>query len=606
MVDKAITTAEINKAISRQGERSGVIKIGGLGGQDAVAVGLAKELELHVIGDAGDFLGALNLKAVITMEGNAGNYAGDNMAGGGIIINGDAGKGAGAYLHGGIMVIRGNAGHAAGIGKKEGTILINGNAGNDVGLLQSGGSIIVCGNAKNRIGHLMTGGEIFLGGKADSIGENLKILRPNEEDNNKLRIYFEHYGIEGDVSRFKKIVPRDADFFPTLPMKVKTRPARSFFDSISIPCASIYSPLPMDFDFDLDASSTSMTVGEGRVRKPLSSPLPLLIDLPLNGLVDPPLKGRMTELFQKEGIPYIRGLGKIHEGESESIRKGAKYLICWSPGREGISLDGLLNSSGVVVDMASGIGTHLGATYLAKDDIESMGAVGLDPKVRGPTPYRHLDMNSMKELKKHLLLIKEVTGYAIPVLIRMEAGHVMEDLRLALKAGADSVIIKTAEPRESNIGSDMRTSYPTLGIFPIIRRVKKELVSLADIPVGIEMEISKGTDLVIALALGADFIVLKTDHLFRCGKCNECEEGNICRALASCIPETDDREISMDEFSDRMESIRREALEVLVGLSMSSIKGISPDLLYTSEYSIAANCGIILAGYNRKLPMWSH
>ena len=606
MVDKAITTAEINKAISRQGERSKVIKIGGLGGQDAVAVGLAKELELQVIGDAGDFLGGLNEKAIITLEGNAGNYAGDNMTGGGIIVNGDAGKGVGAYLHGGIMVIGGNAGHAAGIGKKEGTVLIKGNAGNDVGLLQSGGSIIVCGNTKNRIGHLMTGGEIFLGGKADSIGENLKILRPTEEDNNKLKIYFEHYGIEGDVSQFKKIVPRDADFFPTIPMEGRRRPVRSLFDSISIPRASIYSPLPMDYDFDLDASSTSVTVGEGRVRQPLSSPLPLLIDLPLKGLIYPTLKGRMAELSQKEGIPYIRGLGRIDEDERENIGKGAKSIVCWSPGREGISLDGLLNSSGVVVDMASGIGNHLGAAYISKDDIGSMRAVGLEPKVRGPTPYRHLDMNSMKELKKHLLLIKEVTGYAVPVLIRMEAGHVMEDLKLALRAGADSVIIKTPEPCESNNGSDMRTSYPTLGIFPLIRKLKKELVSLADIPVGVEMEISTGTDLMIALALGADFIVLRTDHLFRCGKCTDCKEGKICNALAPWVPETDEREISMDGFTDRMESIKRETMEVLVGLSMSSIKGISPDLLYTTEYSIAANCGIKLAGYNRKLPMWSH
>ena len=606
MVDKAITTAEINKAISRQGERSRVIKIGGLSGQDAVAVGMTKELELQVIGDGGDFLGALNLKAVITLEGSAGNYAGDNMAGGGIIINGDAGKGAGAYLHGGIIVIRGNAGHAAGIGKKEGTILIKGNAGNDIGLLQSGGSIIVCGNTKNRIGHLMTGGEIFLGGKADSIGENLKILRPTEEDINKLKIYFEHYGFDSDVSRFKKIVPRDTDFFPTPTMNQCTRGSQSVFDSISIPRASIYSPLPMDYDFDLDAASTVLTIGEGRVKQPLTSPLPLLIGLPLNGLIYPALKGRMAEFSQRESIPYIRGLGIIHEEERENIEKGARSIVCWSPGREGISLSGLLNSSGVIVDMESSIGTHLGATYLSENNIEFMKAVGLDPDVRGPTPYRHLDMNSMKELKKHLLLIKEVTGYAIPVFIRMEAGHVMEDLKLALRAGADSVIIKTPESCESVKGNDNRTSYPTLGIFPIIRRVKKELVSLGNIPIGIEMEISTGTDLVIAMALGADFIVLRTDHFINCGKCGNCKEGKICCALSPLIPDTDERAISMEGFADRIESIKRETLEVLVGLSMSSLKEISPDLLYTAEYSTAASCGIKLAGYNRKLPMWSH
>jgi len=118
MVDKAITPVEINRAIRKQSRKSKVIKIGGLSGQDSIAVGMDEELELMVIGEAGDFLGALNEKAVITMEGKAGNYVGDCMRGGGIIVNGEVGNGAGAYLSGGIVVIRGNAGNGAGVANR--------------------------------------------------------------------------------------------------------------------------------------------------------------------------------------------------------------------------------------------------------------------------------------------------------------------------------------------------------------------------------------------------------------------------------------------------------------------------------------------------------
>ena len=106
MEDKVSRTNEINKAILKQMEVSTKIKIGGAGltGQDNIAVGLQKEIELIVEGEAGDFFGALNSQAILNLNGNVNRFLGDCMSGGGIIVSGNAGFGVGSYLSGGIIV----------------------------------------------------------------------------------------------------------------------------------------------------------------------------------------------------------------------------------------------------------------------------------------------------------------------------------------------------------------------------------------------------------------------------------------------------------------------------------------------------------------------
>ena len=610
MAEKVITTTDINKAIARQSEKSKIIKIGGLSGQDAVGVGIDKELELLVIGDAGDLFCALNDKAVITLEGNTVNYVGDNMSGGGIIIKGNAGDGVGAYMKAGIVVVMGGAGDAVAAGNRFGTIIIAGDAGSDVALLQSGGNVIICGNVKKRLGHLMTGGAIFLGGKAESIGENLKVLRTSDEEKKKLKIYFEHYGIKSDTESFTKVVTKDGRRFSTIFPVIDNLHKSDCLDSISVPSAVLYSPVPMDYNYEFGPKATEISIGKERVGKPLTSSLPLIIDLPLNGLIYSEFKGEISRLSSKVNIPYLHGLGAYGKLEESEMEKGAKPLACWSPGREGICRETLRKSSGIVVDISSGFYSPTGAGYITEYDEELIKGLGLEPKEYGPTPYRHLDMNSVKDLKNHISMLKELTEYTIPVIIRIEAGRVYQDLKLAVRAGADSVIINTYPASFGGNEEIIETGYPILGMFPTIRRIKKELAADGDILIGIEFDITRGIDLVRALALGADYILLRTQNILRCGKCNGCISDKVCKSISPVIPGTaisgEEKRDLIDRLQNTIDSLHVEIRRVLVSLSVSSIHGLSHDLLYAEDYNTAAIAGIKLAGYNKKLPMWLH
>ncbi len=604
MAETAMTTADINKAISQRSTESRVIRIGGLTGQDAVAVGIDEDLELQVIGAAGDFFCALNAKAVITLEGNAGNYAGDNITGGGLIINGNAGKGAGANLGHGIVVIKGNAGNSLGIGNRSGTIIVKKNAGNDTGLLQSDGYIIICGNVKKRLGHLMSGGAIFLGGKAESLGDNVKVLSLNDVDKKRLKIYFEHYGIERDPDTFKKIMARDENAIPLLTPRMVKADNEGALSNIVNPPAVLYSPASMDFDYASGQDATVVNIGKGRVKEPLSLPVPIIMDTPLEGIVRVGIKEQFSRLSTKLGIPYIHGAGNYSTAEIEETGKGAKMISCWTPGREAMSAKMLKASSAVIVDISSGMDTMIGAGYYSPESEETNTTDGSSS--RWLVPQRHLDMESVNDLKKHLLLIREITGYRIPVIIRMEAGHIYQDLKLALKAGADSVILREAGVFRK-IDQLMRNSYPVMGIFPVIRKVKRELSLKDDITIGIEMKY-RGPDLAKTIALGADYTVLPTADIIGCHECINCNSGKICQGLSHIIPgsKTGYGEITLKALENEIRKLESELRKELISQSLSSVSGLSHRLLYTSDYNTAALTGIKLAGYGRKLPMWSH
>jgi len=216
--EKVSRTNEINKAIHKQMEVSTKIKIGGAGltGQDNIAVGLRKEIELIVEGEAGDFFGALNSTAILNLNGNAERFVGDSMSGGGIIINGHAGFGVGSYLGGGIIVIRGDCADNIGQMKKGGVIIVDGSVGDNAGYLQSSGEMIITGSAGDGVGENLIGGSIYISGDYGSLGKNTRIAEMELTDINLLDTYFNHYGIASKATTFTKIVPRSGDLFSSV------------------------------------------------------------------------------------------------------------------------------------------------------------------------------------------------------------------------------------------------------------------------------------------------------------------------------------------------------------------------------------------------------
>jgi glutamate synthase domain-containing protein 3 len=205
MAETIYSTKDINKAIRTQTKKGASTRIEGLTGQDCIAVGLKNDSKITIIGEAGDYFGALNDGTTLLLKGNSGRFLGDTMITGTIVVNGNVHHGAGTNLLGGEIIIKGNAGSKVGAGMKGGSIIIHGDAADEIGMQLYNGDIIVTGNAGKNIGSSMTGGTIFINGKVGDLGKNVKSEKPNKNDKLKLTNYLTEQNISGEF-KFKKII----------------------------------------------------------------------------------------------------------------------------------------------------------------------------------------------------------------------------------------------------------------------------------------------------------------------------------------------------------------------------------------------------------------
>jgi glutamate synthase domain-containing protein 3 len=204
MAETIYATRDINTAIRAQIKKGAATRIEGLSGQDNIAVGLETETKITIIGNAGDFFGALNAGPSLLLKGNSGRFLGDTMKEGSIIADGTAGDGVGTHMTGGLILVKGRCGSKVGAGMKGGAIIIDDDVGDAVGLYLVRGDIIVTGNTGKNVGMNMLGGSIFVNGKVGGLGENAKLQKPNKADKIRLTRYLNEQKVHGEF-KFKKV-----------------------------------------------------------------------------------------------------------------------------------------------------------------------------------------------------------------------------------------------------------------------------------------------------------------------------------------------------------------------------------------------------------------
>lgn len=124
---------------------------------------------LHVVGNAGDELGACMTGGEIRVSGNAGDYLGSGMRGGAIKVTGNTGDfTAGALPHAalgmrdGVICVGKTVGIRAGDRMRRGLLVVNGDAGRYCGSNLIAGTIVIIGQTAPGIGTGMRRGTILL------------------------------------------------------------------------------------------------------------------------------------------------------------------------------------------------------------------------------------------------------------------------------------------------------------------------------------------------------------------------------------------------------------------------------------------------------------
>lgn len=191
---------ELNQKIFeavRAGEKS--IRVKNVNGQRYVGDGLAagQDVEIELLGTAGNDLGAFMNGLTIRVKGNAQDGIANTMNSGRIYVHGDAGDALFYGMRGGEVYIRGDVGYRVGIHMKEymkeiPKAVIGGCAGDFFGEYMAGGYLVLLGlNASpekpitgDYIATGMHGGRIYIRGQVnpDHLGKETRPFELDAED----------------------------------------------------------------------------------------------------------------------------------------------------------------------------------------------------------------------------------------------------------------------------------------------------------------------------------------------------------------------------------------------------------------------------------------
>ena len=217
-------------------------------------------------------------------------------------------------------------------------------------------------------------------------------------------------------------------------------------------------------------------------------------------------------------------------------REEAKFLIVqYSTGRFGITEEVLKKADAVEIKIGQGAKPGAGGFLPGKKVTKEIAKVRKVEEGKDlHSPAYHPDIKSLENLKKKVKWLKEITR-GKPIIIKIAAGDVKEDVKIAVEAGADIVAI---DGMEGGTGAAPEVLLNDVGV-PTLMALVEARETLDEIGAQQELWIGggfyKGADFAKALALGADAIFVGTSLLgaMGCIGCGMCFTGKCPKGIAT-------------------------------------------------------------------------
>jgi glutamate synthase domain-containing protein 2 len=578
------------------------------------------------------------------------------MSKGGIIVQGNVSRGVGLGMTGGIIVVRGNVNGDTGQLLKGGTIITSGNAGEMTGSYMYNGEIIIAGNAGANTGQYMVGGVIYVGGEIGSLGANTLLKELTPADEAKLSKYFKHYGITNSTNDFKKIMPVEkrplkdklldldfdakhkitdsasnqmhSSFTSEIIKEISNRTKTGLLGFNGEQNSNIFSTFYLDqlailpnqiqeirgINVLEDELDTKIKIGNS-IESPLELEVPILLVSRGAGVVSKSCK--MAQMFATGQIKSAFDTGGITFPEEFELKAkhGGKLIHQWASGRLGVNEEYLLNSDAVEIVLGTNsLGGSIPIIPAEKMTPELATNWNLPEGVDFILPRGNLDFDVPADLKRHVELIREITNNKVPVLIRLIAGDVYEDTKLAVRAGVDAIILDGSDICNRVVPAISANSIGEPACIAI-QQAKKALEATRADKKGVKLLVSglfrHGGDIFKLLSLGADGVVLNstTEVAMGCDLCGDCMANDCPKGIATTHPE---REIKLDwvdagqRLTTYLKTILLELKSLMSSTGHRSINDLTINDLRALDYNTAAVTGAPLAGYDKVLPMWEH
>jgi glutamate synthase domain-containing protein 2 len=262
---------------------------------------------------------------------------------------------------------------------------------------------------------------------------------------------------------------------------------------------------------------TDVWLGTRYAKKPLHLKTPVTIAGMSFGSLSAQAKEALGRGASEVGTSTTSGDG----GMTEEERTHSQTLVYqYLPSRYGMNPRHLRMGDAIEVVLGQGAKPGGGGMLLGQKITERVAAmrtlpVGIDQR----SACRHPDWTGPDDLRIKILELREITEWEKPIYVKIGASRPYYDVMLAIKAGADAVVLDgmqggTAATQDVFIE---HVGIPTLAAIPQAVEALQEAGMHREVQLIVSGGIRSGADVAKALALGADAVSIGTAALIALG-----------------------------------------------------------------------------------------
>ena len=301
----------------------------------------------------------------------------------------------------------------------------------------------------------------------------------------------------------------------------------SWDDLVFVPAQLAKKPV----DYFREEISTKTIVGKNS-KRPLELDTPIVFGAMSFGALSREAKIALAKASTITGTMANTGEGGMLPEEREFAKK---LIVQYSTGRFGITEEVLKKADAIEIKISQGAKPGQGGLLPKEKVTEEIAKVRNVPLGKDiHSPAYHPDIENIEDLKKKISWLREITG-GVPVIIKLAAGDVEADVKLAVKANPDIIAIDGMEGGTGAAPEVMldEVGIPTLAALVKARKVLDEIGAKQELWIG--GGLNKGGDFAKAIALGADAVFVAFPLLIAMGciYCRQCYRGKCPKGIAT-------------------------------------------------------------------------
>ncbi len=391
------------------------------------------------------------------------------------------------------------------------------------------------------------------------------------------------------------------------------RKVPTFDDLTFVPCTLSRVPL----EGYREKCSTETVLGTRNAEQPVVLDRPITIAGMSYGALSANAKTALGRAAKRAGISTTTGDGGMCVEERREVDTRVYQVL---PSRYGFDPEHLKMAQAVEVVIGQGAKPGTGGLLLESKVSDVIAEQRTLPKgVDQRSPVRPPDFIGPDDLQLKIEEIREAMQWKVPVYVKMGASRVSDDVKLAVKAGADVLVI---DGMEGGTGASPdvlldHTGIPTLSGLAEAMRSLEEMHAVGEVQVIISGGIKTGVDAAKALAMGADAVSIGTAALIalNCnaplferdyealgtapGFCHHCHTGRCPVGITTQDPELMDR-LEVDAAADRvfnyLQSMTMEMQMIARACGKNDVHDLEVEDMRALSLEAAMITGIPLAG----------